>query len=113
MTSITGLNARSLDIRRAIHCTQTFWQLNRQYLLMQLTSWRQTAGSAPRRPSLVYSTIQSIRKLYTQHNNSEAKLEPGGLPTLPPYLLIIMFHGASSVLLSILITYLRVCFVAR
>jgi hypothetical protein len=42
------------------------------------------------------------------HNNSEAQLEPGGLPTLLPYLLIIMFYGVSSILLFMLITYLWV-----
>jgi hypothetical protein len=38
--------------------------------------------------------------------NSEAQLEPDGLHTLPPYLLITTSHGVSSVLLSTHITCL-------
>jgi hypothetical protein len=76
---------------------------------MRLTPWRQTAGSALQSPSLGYSTVQSIRRLCTQHNNFEAQLEPSGLPALLPYLLITMSHGMNSVLLSVHITYLWVC----
>jgi hypothetical protein len=48
-----------------------------------------------------------------QHSNSEAQLEPSGLLTLPSsYVLITTSHGVSYVLLSVLITYLRVCSVA-
>jgi hypothetical protein len=76
---------------------------------MRLTPWRQIAGSALQSPSSSYSTVQSIKRLHMQHNNFEAQLEPGGLPTSPPYLLITMSHGMSSVLLSAHITYLQVC----
>jgi hypothetical protein len=41
-------------------------------------------------------------------SSSEAQLEHGGLPTLPPYLMIIVFHGENSVLHSVHITYLQV-----
>jgi hypothetical protein len=44
-----------------------------------------------------------------QHNNFEIQQGPGELPTSLPYLLITMFRGMSSVLLSSHITYLRVC----
>jgi hypothetical protein len=106
--SVMELNVSNLDTKRGIHCTWTFWQLTRPSLLMRLTLWRQTNGSVPRSPSSVYSTIWSIKRHYTQHNNCEAQQEPGGLLTLLPYLLITTFHGASSVLLSVLITYLQV-----
>jgi hypothetical protein len=77
--------------------------------MMRLTPWRQIVGSAPQSPSLDYFIVQSIKKLCTQHSISEAQVEPGGLPTSPLYLLIITSHGMSSVLLSVLITYLWVC----
>jgi hypothetical protein len=86
--SVVGLNSSSLDTKRGICHTRTFWQLTRQSLPMRPTHWRQTAGS-------------------------EALLEPGGLPTLLPYLLITTPHEASFVLLFVLITYLWVCSVAR
>jgi hypothetical protein len=76
---------------------------------MWLTPWKQTTSSTPWSLSLGYSTVQSIKRLYMQCSNSEAHLEPGGLPTLPPYLLITTSHGVSSVLLLVLITYLQVC----
>jgi hypothetical protein len=50
-----------------------------------------------------------IKRLYMQHSNFEAQLEPGGLPTSPLYLLITMFRGMSYVLLSMHFTYLQVC----
>jgi hypothetical protein len=109
MTSVMELNASNLDIKRGILRTQIFRQLTHQSLPMRLTPWRQTADSAPRSPSSGYSTIQSIRRLCTQHSNFEAQLEPDRLPTSLPYLLITMSHGISSVLLSSHITYLRVC----
>jgi hypothetical protein len=109
MTSIVGLNASNLDIRRWILRTQIFWQLTRQSLLMRLTPWRKIAGSTPQNQSLCYSTVQSISRLYTQHSNFEAQLEPNRLPISPPYLLITMSNGTSSILPSTHITYLRVC----
>jgi hypothetical protein len=109
MTNVMGLNASNHDIKRGIPCTQNFWQLPSESLLMRLTPWRQTAASTPRSPSSGYSTVQSIKRLCTWCNSSEAQLEPGGLPTSPPYLLIAMFHWISFVLLSTHFTYLRVC----
>jgi hypothetical protein len=50
-----------------------------------------------------------LHKLCTLHNNYEAQLEPGGLLTPPPYLLIITSHGVSFAQPSVPITYLRVC----
>jgi hypothetical protein len=100
MTSIVGLNASNLNIRRGILCTQIFSQLTHQSL-------RQIAGSTPQSPCSGYSTVQSITRLYMQHSNFEAQLEPGGLPTSPPYLLITMFRGMSSVLLSMHIPICR------
>jgi hypothetical protein len=76
---------------------------------MRLIPWRRIADSTPQSPSSGYFTVWSFRKLCMLHNKCEAQLEPGGLPTLPPYLLITVFHGVSSVLHSLLITYLRVC----
>jgi hypothetical protein len=69
MMSVMGLNASNLDTKRGIHHTWTFWQLTRQSMPMRLTPWRQTTGSVPQSPSLIYSTIQSIRRLYMQRNN--------------------------------------------
>jgi hypothetical protein len=43
-----------------------------------------------------------------QHSSSEAQLELGGLPTLPPYLMITMFHGVNYVEPFVHITYLWV-----
>jgi hypothetical protein len=97
MTSIVGPSAINPDIKSGILHTQIFWQLTRQSLPMRPTPWMRTAGFAPQSPYLGYFTVQSIRRLCTQHSNSEAKLEPGGLPTSPPYLLITMFHGVSFV----------------
>jgi hypothetical protein len=37
MTSVMGLNASNLDIKRGILRTQIFWQLTHQSLSMQLT----------------------------------------------------------------------------
>jgi hypothetical protein len=56
-------------------------------------------------------TMESKFRLlhYTQHSNFEAQLEPGGLPTSLPYLLITLSHGMSFVLLFAHITYLWVC----
>jgi hypothetical protein len=76
-----GLNTSNLDIKRLILLTQISWQLTHQSLPMRLTPWRWIVGSAPQIPCLGYSTVQSIRRLYTQHSNFEAQLEPGGLPT--------------------------------
>jgi hypothetical protein len=109
LTSVVGLNASNLDIKRGILHTRISWQLTHQSLPMRLTPWRQTAGSAPRSPRLAYFTVQSIKRLYMQRNNLEAQLEPSGHPTSPPYQLISMSHGMSSVLLSVHITYLWVC----
>jgi hypothetical protein len=109
MTSVVGLNARSLNTRTGIPRIQTFWQLTHQSLLIRLTLWSRTTCFAPESPNLGYFTVQSIRRLCMQHSNLEAQLEPGGLPTSPPYLLITMFHGASSVLPSALTIYLWVC----
>jgi hypothetical protein len=109
MMSVIGLNTSNLNIRRGILRTRISWHLTHRSLPMRLTPWRQTAGSSPWSPSSSYSTVQSIRRLCTQHNNFEAQLEPDGLPTSLPYLLIIMFRGMSYVLLSAHITYLRVC----
>jgi hypothetical protein len=50
-----------------------------------------------------------FQKICTQLNNCEAQLEPSVLCTLPPYLLITTSHGASSILLSVFTTCLRVC----
>jgi hypothetical protein len=108
MTSVMGLNTSNPSIKRGIHCIRIFWQLSRQSLLMRPTPWRQTVGSTPQSPSLGYFIVQSTRRLYTQHINLEAQLEPGGLHTLSPYLLIITSHGVSSVLPSAHITYLWV-----
>jgi hypothetical protein len=113
MMSIVGLNASNLVTKREIHHTQTFWKLTHLSLLMRLTPWRQTAGSTPQSPSLDYFIVQSIKRLYTQHNNSKAQLEPGGLPTVLPYLLITTSHGVSSIMLSMLITFLWVYSTAR
>jgi hypothetical protein len=110
MMSIVGLNASNLDIRRRILHTRIFWQLTHQSLPMQLIPWMQIASTTPWSPSLGYSTIKGIRRLCMQYSNFEAQLEPGGLLTSPPYLLITMFHGMSSTLLFTHITYLRVCF---
>jgi hypothetical protein len=109
MTSVMGLNTSNHNIKRGIPHTRIFWQLTRQSLPMRLTPWRQTAGSAQWSPRSGYCTVQSMKRLCMQHNNFEAQLEPGGLLTSPPYLLITMFHGMSSVLLSSHITYLWVC----
>jgi hypothetical protein len=46
-----------------------------------------------------------FRKLCTWPNNCEAQLEPGRLHTLPPYLLMTTFHGASFALPSVLTTF--------
>jgi hypothetical protein len=109
MMSVVEPSASNLDIKRGILRTQIFWQLTIQFLLMQPTPWRWTTSSAPWSPSSSYFTIRSIQILCTHHSNSEAQLEPGGLPTSPPYLLVTMFHGVSSVLPSAHITYLRDC----
>jgi hypothetical protein len=45
-------------------------------------------------------------------NNYEAQLVPGGLHTLPHYVLITTSHGVSSTMPSMLTTYLRVCSIA-
>jgi hypothetical protein len=79
---------------------------------MQLIPWMQTTGSAQRSPSSDYFTVRSFRKLYMLHKNCETQLEPGGLPTLPPYRLIIKSHGVSSTLPSMLTTCLQVYSVA-
>jgi hypothetical protein len=65
MMSIVGLSASNPDIKRGIQRTQIFWQLTRQFFFMQLTPWTQTAGSAPRNPSLGCFIVQSIRRLCT------------------------------------------------
>jgi hypothetical protein len=109
MMSVMELNANNPDIKRRILHMLIFWQLTCQFLSMRPTPLRQIAGSTPQSPSLGYSIVQSIRRLCTQHSNSEAQLEPGGLPISPPYRQITMFHGASFVLLFVHITYLRVC----
>jgi hypothetical protein len=67
------------------------------------------SNSPAQSTGLGYFTAQSTRRLCTPHNNWEAQLEPGGPYTSPPYLLITKFHGASSVLPSMHISYLRVC----
>jgi hypothetical protein len=59
---------------------------------------------SPLNPSLSFYTIQSIRKLYTPPNNSEAQQEPGGPPTPPHYRMIIRSRGVSSVPPSMAIT---------
>jgi hypothetical protein len=113
MMSVVELNSSNPGIARGFRRIRIFCQLTRQSLPMRPTHWMQTAGSTPRSPCLGYFIVYSIKRLCTQHNNSEAQLEPGGLPTLLPYLLIIMFHGVSSILLSILITYLWDCSVVN
>jgi hypothetical protein len=105
MMSVVGLNTSNLNIKRGILCTWISWQLTHQSLPMRSTPWRQTTGSAPQSPCSGYSTVQSIKRLCTQHNNLEAQLEPSGLLTSLPYLLITITHGASFVLLSMLVTY--------
>jgi hypothetical protein len=112
MMRVVGLSANNPDTKRGILRTQIFWQLTRQSLLMRSTPWRRTAGSAPRSPSLDYFTAQSIKRLCTQCSSLDVQLEHGGVPTSPPYLRITMFHGVNSVLPSMHITYLRVCFTA-
>jgi hypothetical protein len=104
-----GAEHQQPGIKRGILRTQIFWQLTCQSLPMRPTPWWQTTGSTPRSLSLGYFTVQSTRRLYTQRNSSEAQLEPRGFPTLPPYLLITMFHGATFVLPSAHITYLWDC----
>jgi uncharacterized coiled-coil protein SlyX len=51
--------------------------------------------------------LQSIKKLCTQPNNSEAQQEPGGPPTPPHYQLIIKSHVVSSISPSVAIIYRR------
>jgi hypothetical protein len=109
MPSIMELDASNPSIKRGILCTQISWQLTYQSLPMRPTPWWQTAGSASHSPSLGYLIMVSIKRLCTQRSNSEAQLEPGGLPTSLPYLLITMSHGVSSILPSAHITYLRAC----
>jgi hypothetical protein len=109
MTSIVGPNAINPDTKRGFPRTQIFWQLTCPSSPMRPTPWRQIAGSTPRSPSLGYFTVQSIKRLCTQHNNSEARLEHGGPPTSPPYLLITMFHWVNFVPPFVHITYLWVC----
>jgi hypothetical protein len=106
MMSIMGPSASNPNIKGAILHIWIFWQLTHQSLSLRLTPWGQTAGSAPQSLSLGYFTVQSIKRLCRQCSNSEAQPEHGGLPTLPPYLLVTMFHGVRSVLLSAHITYL-------
>jgi hypothetical protein len=112
MMSIVEPNANDPSIKRGIHHTRIFCQLTHQSLLMRPIPWKQTTSSTHWSPSLGCYTVWSIRRLCTQYNNSEAQLEPGGPPTQPLYLLIITLHGASSVLLSVLMTYLQVCSIA-
>jgi hypothetical protein len=109
MMSVVEPNASNPGIKRGILHTWISWQLTRQSLPMRLTPWRQIAGSAPRSPSLSYFIVQSIKRLCTQRSNSEAQLDPSGLPISPPYLLITMSHGVSSILPSAHITFLWVC----
>jgi hypothetical protein len=109
MMSIVGLSANNPDTKRGILHTQIFWQLTRQSLPMRPTPWRWIASSAPRSPSLDYSTVQSTKRLCTQHSSLEVQLEHGGLATSPPCLMITMFHGVNSVLPSVHTTYLWVC----
>jgi hypothetical protein len=52
MMSVTGLNARSLDIKRGIRRIRI--------LPMRLTPWSRTTSSAPRSPNSDYITKQSI-----------------------------------------------------
>jgi hypothetical protein len=109
MRRVAWQNAGNIDIKAGIPHTQIFWQLIRQSSLMQLIPWKRTIGSARWSPSSSYFTVRSFRKLCMLRNNFKAQLEPGGLPTLPPYLLITTSHRASSTLPFVLTTCVRVC----
>jgi hypothetical protein len=109
MMSVVGPSASNHGSRKGILRTRTFWQLTHQSLLMRSTPYRQTAGSAPRSQSLGYCTVQSIKRLCTQHISLGVQLEHGGLLTPPPCLLITMFPGKNSVLHFMHITYPWVC----
>jgi hypothetical protein len=107
--SVVGPSGSNHGTMKGILHTWIFWQLTRQSLPMRSTTKRQTAGSAPRSQSLDYCTVQSIKRLCTQHNSLGVQLEHGWLPTSPPCLLITRFPGDNSILHFVHITYLRVC----
>jgi hypothetical protein len=108
-----GHTARNLDSETRIHHTRILWQLIRHSSPRRQTHSRWTTGSAPLSQRLISSMVQSSRKLCTPHSNIEALLEPSGPPTLPHYPLIIMSHGVSSALSSMVVTYPQVFYAAR
>jgi hypothetical protein len=70
------------DERHGVECQQPRYQERDLSYSDFLSTHLPVFSDAPWSPCLDYFTVQSIRRLYTQHNNSVAQLEPGGLATL-------------------------------